>query len=344
MQSFEIGFSRQYLPHLEKFLGRFMHEGSIREDNFLQLQQMDLSSCSSFKARLLRPSGNPFNNRLQYGLGAVQIGHKCVLVGGYSERTPKVYVYDLNRNRWLSFLPQNHEVAMGRVKVIFTIGDTLYAYLWREGQMRKYVLITYDLIEFSDWHEIDTKDPPTLPYGVSGCFVERRGEAVVTSPQKTAISGAVVVYRVRDKSWFHPKTTGEPPLLDMNHATCSAGTSVFAIGDSKEAPHLCLFHLDVTALPFVWSRPVGGNYFPRSRYLFQASCTVKRIFVYGGYAGNRAFDVYSIQEKRWLTNIRMDNEWRDGTSENAVVQSEERLIVFGGFQLPAQTPLEITPY
>lgn len=303
---------------------------------------MDLTTCSSFKGKILRAGWNPFGRGKHFGHGAVQVGHRCFIVGGYSRHETSVYVYDVQKETWFQLKPSNHRLAFGRVKAIFTVADLLYAYVWQERGPRNYALVTYDLVEMSDWYVVDAKRSPNLRYGVSGCFVERRGEAVITSPRSHSSPGTVMVYRVAEKSWYQPQVKGAPPLLDMNHSTCSTGSSVFAMGNSGGAPRMCLFLLDVTRLPFVWSMPVGGDYQPCNRYLFQASCTVNRIFVYGGYSGVRSFDVYSIPEKRWLTKFRMDNEWTAGTSENAVVQSSERLLIFGGFELPAHTPLEIT--
>ena len=303
---------------------------------------MNLSTCSSFKARLLRPLTDPFANNAKYGHGAVQVGHRCVLVGGYSELSVYVYIYDLNKNSWERFLPLDDYLAYGRVKMIFTAADTLFAYVWQEGNRRKYELLAFDLVEMLGWRVVEAKDAPVLPWGASGCFVERRGEAMVISA-KPGHSCNISIYHVEGKRWSQPKVTGKPPRLDMNHASCSTRLFVFVMGKIFPATHLYLFMLDVTRVPFAWSALIDSNYSPRSRYLFAASCTRNRIFVYGGYDGERSFDVYSIREKRWLTSFQMDNEWTNGTSENAVVQSEERLLVFGGFQLPSQTPLEITP-
>ena len=303
---------------------------------------MDLTRCSSFKARLLYPRGNPFENDRIYGIGAVLVGHRCYIFGGYSEVEVKLYIFDTSSNSWASSAVLNSKTVCGQVRVHFMVADILFAFVLGNNS-HVYELVTLDLLEPSEWRSVDSTKPPAFPPGVSGCFVERRGETLVTYQKDRTLRTGVEVLRIDSHSWYTPTIKGTPPLLERNHCSCAIGYQVFAMGQYHEVDHLCLSILDVTALPFVWSTPIGGTYFPRKRFLFQASCTVNRIFLYGGFDGEASFDVFSIKDEKWLSSVPFKTNWSAGTSENAVVQTSNKLIVFGGFQLPARNPLEISP-
>ena len=306
------------------------------------LLAMDLTTCSSFKARRLKPDQNPFRESFLCGIGAVLVGNKCFVFGGNSEEPTLIYIYDSQKNSWTSKHVSRDTVTYGQVKMSFTVDDTLFAYV-RQYIDRVYYLVNLDLVNPDSWDVVQAQATPNLTFGVSDCYVERRGEAVVTTPYVGLTPTTVVVYRVNGKSWYSPRVKGKNPMLAADHSSCASGLTVFVMGENRYVDRLNLHVLDVTALPFVWSTPETGCYFPKKRYLFGTSCTVNRIFVYGGFNGKTSFDVYSISDQRWLENLEFDTDWESGTADNAVVQTAEKIIVFAGLRLPARTPLEITP-
>ena len=303
---------------------------------------MDLTTCSSFKARRLHPDQNPFGGNALRGIGSILVGHKCFIFGGLQEEPVMLHIYDRKKNNWSSKQILRNRLAHGQVKMAFTVSDTLFAYV-RHYMDRVYYLMTLDLVTPEHWDLVPSNYMPSLTFGVSGCFVERRGEGIVTTPDRSLQPTVVVAFRVEDNVWYSPRVKGKTPRLAVDHSSCATGYQVFVTGEDPSLNRLNLHVLNVTALPFVWSTPVGGSYFPQKRYLFQSSCTVNRIFVYGGFNGKKCFDVYSIREQCWLKNVEFDTDWEDGTGNNAVVQTSEVIIVFGGLGLPARTPLVITP-
>lgn len=305
---------------------------------------LNLSNCHGFKGTRLSPSGNPFSNSKQYGIAAALVGHRCVIVGGYSERLrrgQRVYVYNTKTNRWSSKVPMLHELAFGRAKMIFTLEDKLFAFVWHHDS-NCYNFLQLDLVEMEEWRMVHEEKPPLMVFGAAGCLIEQRREALVS----VGFSNHTVIhsYNFLRSKWSKPRTGGKRPPYRENHATCSVDMQVFILGGAFQTNFLDVHILDVSVVPYTWSSPLlRPGYRPTARYLFQAVGTRKRIVVYGGYGGQKRFDVYSIPEKRWLQNIRFDTDWLGGTSENAVAFTEQKMWVFGGFQLDARTPLLITP-
>ena len=320
---------------------------------------MDLAHCSEFQGRRVASTGNPFNNNRQYGLGVVPVGHLFVLFGGYSERSiggPRgIYVFDSTRCEWSSFPVVGQHVVVGRVKMHFVVDDTLFAYVWDDTK-ETYTFVTLNLVAMDAWRSVGAMSLPRTGMGTSGSFVERRKEALL-------FGGALgrsdlFVYSLSRKSWSTPQTAGEPPPSRHNHATCSVGYKLFVVGGLgiESQGNLDLHVLNMEGARFVWSNlkePQG--YVPCSRYLFAVSCNRARLFVYGGYGGEENFDVYSIQENRWFKAVQeqsqnssqnevlFNTDWSQGTSEHGVVQMDEKLWIFGGFELPVRTPMVITP-
>ena len=288
----------------------------------------------------MRGEGYEFVSNKIYGVGAVQTGHKCFVIGGFQDYSNQIYVYDLNANHWSAFRIDGGDIVYGQVKMIFNIADILFAYVWHD-RYHVYNLVALELLELKQWRKVEHKRHPILSSGVSGCLIEQRGEAVITCPKAGAKPSDVWVFRIKDKSWLSPTTKGNQPWLEADHCSCTTGLQVFVLG-GRYLSYFGLHILDVTTLPYRWSTPSGLGYSPKPRFCFQASCTVKRIFVYGGFSGEDSFDVFLIKEQRWLKGPRFESNWSSGTSCNAVVQTAEKLLVFGGFSLPAQTPLEIS--
>lgn len=303
---------------------------------------MDLTTCSSFKGRVLWPADNVFDASKIYGVGAALVGHRCFVLGGFHRRHDKLYIYDIKNNRWSFSEIRNNLLVYGQVKVVFTVADTLYAFVWSHDIPERCHKLSMDVLELKEWQILtNSGDAPTISSGFSGCFVEPRGEAIITCPLSDENSTTVLAYRIEEKRWYSPKVKGESPRLQRDHATCTTRLKVFALG-GRVVNYLSLYVLDVSSVPYIWSKPVGLDYTPKSRFCFEVACTVNRIFVYGGFGGESAFDVFSLREHRWLPRVPFDTDHPTGTSSNAMVQTAEKLMVFGGFFLTINTPLEIT--
>lgn len=316
---------------------------------------MDLDDCRALRCRRMVPNKNPFEVRRHYGIGAVLFGHKCLIFGGYKGfKTPArfVYVYNTVSNSWKKLEAANYGLVFGRVKMAFVLDDSLIAYVWHKMK-HAYNLVNLNLVLLSEWQSVHQKDPPKIGIGTAGCYIEARNEAVVVGG-KGGPKLLVYVYVVAASSWYRPEVKGKAPNRRMNHAVCSSGSNMFVVGGT----HLSLrddFKLDLHILTmrgreFVWSSPKIPGYAPRDRYLFQATSSGKRIFVYGGYNGVTSFDFYDIAENRWRSaggsgkenGVKYITNWSKGTSEYASVQTRQTLWIFGGFQLDPYTPLKIT--
>lgn len=321
---------------------------------------MDLDTCISLRAKLRLPKSNPYSVSRNYGLGAVAVGHKCFVFGGYQSaglQRPSCYVfiYDTVQNDWTAAETANSEVVYGRVKMSFIEEDVLYVYSWHENR-RKYFFAQLDLVEPKEWLPVDSTELPLMESGTQGCYVESRREGVVIdTPIHSKKFVEVVVYKLGNKSWYRPLTTGKPPWGRINHALCSFGNRLFVLGGTmlqKPTGQLDLHILTMVSTRFSWSSPTFKGYTPRRRYLFQATCTANRLFIYGGFNDCSCFEVYSIPDRRWhklsgrsggTSEIEFASDWTSGTSENAAVQTANKLWVFGGFQLPVKSPLLIEP-
>ena len=67
----------------------------------------DLETSFSFTGTVAKPSGNPFSNDKQLGIGAVLVGKTCLMFGGCSRRDEehRIYTYDYVNMSWKSHLP-----------------------------------------------------------------------------------------------------------------------------------------------------------------------------------------------------------------------------------------------
>lgn len=320
---------------------------------------MDLDTCNALLCERRIPDNNPFEVDKHYGLGLVLCGHKCIVFGGYKAyRTPArfLYIYDTVKNSWKSVMTANHDIAYGRVKMSFIYNDKLIAYIWHEKK-GKYNLSAIDLVHYRVWQGLATSNPPNIGSGTAGCYIERRKEAIVLGG-KGSLDFNVHVYNLKTGNWYEPRVTGEEPQLRMNHAVCATGSKMFVLGGTilggktyrRYNPNLDLHILTMLQTSFTWSSPVVQGYAPSNRFLFQATCTENRVFVYGGYNGTESFDVYEVDKNRWRkagggpesNGIGYTTNWYSGTSENAAVQTGKELWIFGGFQLEPHTPLRIT--
>ena len=328
---------------------------------------MDLEDSTSFKCEKLLPEGNPFRVNYHYGIGAVQLGHRCIIFGGYKHhhnRVPAqyVYIYDTVTNSWTCAKPDNFALSFGQVKMSFVVEDAMFSYTWHEHK-RVYQFANLDVVGMDEWSIVKDRNQPRVAIGTAGCYVELRNEAILFGG---GCSTAVHVFGVEDKAWYTPETKGSAPLPRENHALCSNHNVVYVAGGTifrrdPETPSMKMLDLHLLTIEsetFTWSSPtVGANgtsgYLPRRRYLFTMTCVRNRVFVFGGYAGKSAFDVYSIKSNQWFTrNIPEDDpeepvitfagNWSLGTKEHAAVQTPDKLWIFGGFDLPPQTPLLIT--
>lgn len=327
---------------------------------------MDAEKSTSFKCIKLTPRGNPFGVNYHYGIGAILVGHRCLIFGGYKHhhnRVPArfVYVYDTNTNSWGSVEPNNYALSFGQVKMSFLVEDSMFSYTWHE-QKRIYQFANLNVVSLEEWALVNAKNMPRVSVGTAGCYVECRNEAILFGG---GTSTEVHVFKVESRSWYIPDTKGHPPLPRENHALCSTRNVVFVAGgtiirgrqDSPATKMLDLHLLTIEKRSFTWSHPrieasLSGGYMPKRRYLFSMTCVQNRVFVFGGYAGKSAFDVYSIKSNQWFTRVVDDDpsdpiisfagNWSLGTKEHAAVQTPQKLWIFGGFDLPPQTPLLIT--
>ena len=317
---------------------------------------MDLDECTSLSCKRLIPLGNPFKGVGKiYGFGVVLTGHRCYLYGGY-KRIPnqgRVYLYDIAQNAWSSIKPGNPDLAFGRVKLSFVADDILHAYIWHEIY-GYYNFAMLDLIQCEEWRLVPDRDAPKIGTGTAGCYVEARKEAVLfggSAPSEVEIN----VYRLQTQSWYSPRAKGQPPRRRWNHAVCTSGERMFVVGGSilggNRPATLDIHILTMVRAEFTWTSPVVPGFAPPRRYLFQATCSNDRVFVYGGYNGEHCFHIYSVTEEKWyLTDdsgppehtIPLRTPWLSGTSENGALQTPTKLWIFGGFQLPIVTPLVIS--
>ena len=312
-----------------------------------------MDSALAFEGIQSKRRIGPFNKH--YGIGAVLVGHRCVVFGGYHSLRQEFWVYDIAKRSWKQYAPINHDKLYGRVRMAFMVDDVLYVYLWSPIRKR-YSFLTLDLVCMEEWIVERESSHMRMRFGTSGSYVECRNEGVLFGGEIN--STEVLVYNVERASWYCPKTTGSPPSPRFNHTTCSYGRHMFVLGgiriSSRPATGLELYSLDMDGTRFTWSTPKVGGYLPQGRYLFSAACISERIFVFGGYSGHTSFDIYSFEHKCWrkgyyeeasgkVEGFRFKCDWIIGTSDHAMVLTPQNLVVFGGFQLPIGTPLHITP-
>ena len=316
----------------------------------------EIGSAISFNGEVAQTSLNLFGLHLLYGVGAVLIGHRCVVFGGYARLVQNICIYDTERRTWQSRQVRNGGRLQGRVRMAFVVDDVLYVYIWSSDK-QKCRFVTLDLLLMKEWALGGTGACEQMAFGTAGSYMESRNEGVLFGGQSNSTD--VLVYSVENRTWYRPKTRGSPPSARFNHTTCSQGEQMFVLGGrSVETEHafksLELHVLTMRRQRFIWSTPKVTGYVPRGRFLFAAACISGRIFVFGGYNGYASFDIYSLRLNRWQTGsykddfdhnqgFRFMSDWNRGTSDHVLVLTPQRLIVFGGFQLPISTPLHITP-
>ena len=170
----------------------------------------DLSNCTAFKCRVLHPPLAPLTKTMHFGMGAVLLGHRCILVGGYGDTPSRqlVYFYDTVRNSWSSCHVENMDLGFGRVKMLYILEDHLYAYTWHETKSM-YNFASLDLLELEEWCIVDESKYPQMGVGTSGCFIERRREAILFSGRHSDVQ--LMAYRVDARLWYRPQTKGQFP-------------------------------------------------------------------------------------------------------------------------------------
>ena len=316
----------------------------------------DLGSSLSFMGKLVEAQNDPFKRSVEYGVGAVVVGHQCLMFGGYSGGGSKhrIYLYDRKKVEWTTVQPKNMHNRFGSIRMTFILDDILYACTWYQDA-NLHVFMALDLVAMEEWVPAGKDACPRTGFGTVGSFVEARNEGVLFGGE--SCSTDVYVYNVERSSWYSPKVSGAPPAPRRNHAACSFGHKLFILGgrllEGRNSLGLDLHVLTMQGERFVWSSPVVAGQTPRERFLFTAAAARGRIFVYGGFAGPMNFDVYSIKKNCWYlgsqsaneieARIRFTNEYKKGNANNAMVVADGKLIVLGGNSLPAKTPLEIEP-
>ena len=318
----------------------------------------NMSTALSFKGELAKTGTNPFRNDKQYGIGAVLVGHRCLVFGGYSQNHSSVGIYDVVERSWKRHAMKNMRQLYGRVRMTFIVDDVLYVYSWSRDD-KKCVFLMLDLVSMEDW-VCGGKNPcAQMGFGTSGSYVESRNEGVLFSGKRRNFTD-VWVYNVENGTWYCPQTSGTPPRARYNHTTCSEGKTMFVLGGQTTLPgnHVIrpfdLHMLTMDGKRFAWSTPEVNGYVPPERFLFAATCQARRVFVFGGYRGYSSFDIYSVEHGSWMKGssnneyepyevLQFTSGWKRGTSDHAMVLMPQELIVFGGFQLSITTPLHITP-
>ena len=321
----------------------------------------DLGTSFSFRGKLVNASNDPFQSGVEYGAGAVLVGHKYLMFGGYNRSVGKhrVYIFDRVTNEWSTVLPQNVHNRFGSIRMTFIEGDVLYACTWY-GRNRKHVFMALDMLSMEEWVPAGVNVCPNTGFGTSGSYIEARNEGVLFGGEKCGTE--IFVYSVERSSWYSPKVTGTPPAPRRDHATCSIGLQMFVLGGrqvgGRNFGSLDLHVLSMEGARFLWSTPVSSGQAPRARNLFPALCVSGRIFVYGGYGVYdvaRCFEVYSLKENRWYNGtsdvtteqegiVHFMSDLEEVNANCTALVADDKLIVLGGNRLQPKTPLEITPY
>ena len=317
----------------------------------------NMGTALSFKGELAEKKTNLFGNDKQYGIGAVLVGHRCLVFGGYSQHHSSVGIYDAVTRSWRRHNVQNTRQLYGRVRMTFIVDDKLYVYSWSTSEKRC-IFLTLDLVSMKEWVRGGKSTCAQMGFGTSGSYVESRNEGVLFSGKRRNFTD-VWVYNVGKGTWYCPKTKGAVPMERFNHTTCSEGRTMFILGGRSIYPNDAIspFELHMLTMDgkrFTWSTPEAKGYIPPERFLFSAACTTGRLIVFGGYRGHSSFDIYSIENNSWrkgyynnepvqYDGFQFSSIWERGTSDHALVLTPHTMIVFGGFQLSITTPLHITP-
>ena len=316
-----------------------------------------MSAALSFRGERAETNASPFRNSRQYGIGAVLVGHRCLVFGGYSQNHDRIGTYDVVKRSWTPHFVQNVKRLYGRVRMTFIVDDVLYVYLWRRNS-RSCIFLKLDVVSMEELVPAGKSPCQQMGFGTSGSYIESRNEGVLFGGKQGRTD--VCVYSIEKASWYRPKTNGAGPSARFNHTTCSQGRNMFVLGGQKVGQHDVIRPFEIHILTmdrrrFTWSTPHAQGYVPPERYLFAAACTAGRVFVFGGYLGDSSFDIFSLEHNSWRKGYYKKNEsgrhegfqfrcpWTHGTSDHAMVLTPLGLLVVGGFQLPIATPLHITP-
>ena len=321
----------------------------------------DLGTSFSFKGQLLKVDGNPFTNEFQYGVGAVLVGCKCLMFGGYSGGGSKhrIYIYDRVQKAWTTTLPKNERNGrFGSIRLIFIVDDVLYALTWNDT-IKGHDFMALDLVSMGEWVSVGTTECPNTGFGTNGSYIEKRKEGIVFGGESRRTD--IFVYNVDRSSWYSPKVSGKPPVARRNHAACSTGQEMYVLGGERFragnypiASSLDLHVLTMRGSRFTWSTPVTSGPDMQGRYLFPAVCASGRIFAYGGMSGHKCFSIYSIKQRRWYRassdeadeqkgGVHLTTDLPAGNGNSALLVVDNKLLVLGGNRLKARTPMEISP-
>ena len=318
---------------------------------------MDLSNCAGYRCTPYTRGTAVFGESWMYAHCAVLVGHKCIVVGGYSDKarvSKNIYILDTIQRIWSAFQVPSELLLYGSARMQFINADKFTVLVYPRSlppSERLYCMLEIDLVLLDEWTVVQAKAVPRLREGTTGCLVEVINEAIVFGGSRGGTS--VFRYQVDERRWIEAKTAGKPPSARQNHAMCASGTVVFVIGGSYERATVLDVHLlDVSHLPFRWSSPVVGTYTPSKSFLFHAACVGNRILVYGGFNKTNRLCVYLIKEERWLqgvnspvvsheTEIAFHSDWRDGTSAHALAHTSKKVWIFGGFEMRSKTHLEL---
>ena len=309
----------------------------------------DLETSMSFKASLVASSNSPFHH-MEYGMRVVMLGHTCLMFGGFSREGTghRISKFDRVKKRWTGVTPKNRHCSFGSIRLGFIVDDLLYAYTW-DNNVRNHCFMAVNVILMEEWIPAGKDTCPQTGFGTSGSYVEARNEAILFGGKK--LSTEIFVYNVARASWYSPEVSGTPPKARYNHGTCCTGQKMFIVGGLGPV-RLDLHILDMRGNRFSWSTPVTNGYVPPRRTLFAVACNSHRIFIHGGYHARERFDMYSITENRWYKCLEGESSGKGFISvqgyhlentDHCMVVADKKLLIFGGYDLVAATPLQIDP-
>lgn len=322
---------------------------------------MDLGKCTRFVSvhkDSWFDTSMPFekdDGAYMCGHAAVLVGNSVFLYGGHhdSREVEYIYIYDISRDKWSAIFVGvlAGDLLYGAMQMAFLFEDKMISYMKNCSSLIKVdcLLLTVTRLETYG-------DPYPRISGLVGAYHETREEGILCN------GSHLYIYEARSNSFRKRKPKGTVPARRSRHACCvSIRTFILTGGDiesgieREETPGLQLYALTLSTMTWARLEPRSG-YVPERRFLFTASYVNGRIFVMGGYGASNNLDVFSLEDQRWHGVAPTATAQRDtfeltgaglmdGTRDHAVVHTEEKLIIFGGFgdYYEVHNPMVIAP-
>lgn len=318
---------------------------------------MDLGNCSQFFSTARGGklgSSVPFTKRgnYLYGHATVLSGDRVWAFGGYHLRSFAnwVYIYNISTETW-----SGHETAKassvalyGKILVGFLHNDRLIAYTYSGRPL----LLVLNCLLLDDWSELEVVgEVPAGKRYLSGAYHEANGRLYLCNgPDLYRLSLEFARFERLETKGLKPRRRGE-------HACCIGSETLFVSGGDSGADFLALHALSLDLLTWSTIQPVT-EYVPPPRRCFTISYIKGRIYVFGGMASKRSFDLFSLKKCKWVhigeqtKALSPEEEFLirgagvfGGTSQHSEIHTSDKLIVFGGFggKFLFNNPLIITP-